>query len=258
MALQLKNIFFSYNDRIILKNVSLTVSKGEFIGIIGPNGSGKSTLLKNIYRALKPQKGTILLDGEELYQLHPKKAARKMGVVGQENVVPFDFKVEEIVAMGRSPYKRLFSPDTPDDKKIVFLSLKQIGMEEMAKRSYSQLSGGEKQRVIIARVLAQQPEILILDEPTNHLDVRHQLKIFDLIKNLDVTVIAAIHDLNIAALYCDKIYVLKNGEIYQSGPPEKVLTPQLIYEVYDIKTDVAIHPKTKKATITYLPAGLNL
>ena len=258
MALQVKDLFFSYCDRIILKNVSLTIYKGEFIGIIGPNGSGKSTLLKNIYRALKPQKGTILLDGEDLYHIHAKKAARKMGVVGQENVVPFDFKVEEIVAMGRSPYKRLFSPDTPEDKKIVNQSLKQIGMEKMARRSYSQLSGGEKQRVIIARVLAQQPEILILDEPTNHLDVRHQLKIFDLIKKLDVTVIAAIHDLNIAALYCDKIYVLKNGEIYQSGPPEKVLTPQLIYEVYGIKADVAIHPKTKKATITYLPAGLNL
>ncbi len=152
-----------------------------------------------------------------------------------------------------------FSVRTPRRiKRLLINRLKQIGMEEMARRSYSQLSGGEKQRVIIARVLAQRPEILILDEPTNHLDVHHQLKIFDLIKKLDVTVIAAIHDLNIAALYCDRVYVLNNGEIYESGPPEKVFTPQLIYEVYGVKADVAIHPVTKKASITYLPGGLDL
>jgi iron complex transport system ATP-binding protein len=131
-------------------------------------------------------------------------------------------------------------------------------MEAMANKNYSNLSGGEKQRVLIARVLAQQPEILILDEPTNHLDIHHQLQIFDLIKSLKLTVLAAIHDLNIAALYCDKIFVIKNGKIYKSGSPEEVLTSQLIYEVYGIQADITVHPITRKISVTYLPAGLHV
>ncbi len=258
MGLEVKDISYSYNEQIIFENISFRVTHGEFIGIIGPNGSGKSTLLKNLYRTLKPKSGTIFLDGKDLYKLTSKKVAKKIGVVGQENTVPFDFKVEEIVAMGRSPYKKLFSSDTIEDREIIKNSLRQIGMEAIANKNYSNLSGGEKQRVLIARVLAQQPEILILDEPTNHLDIHHQLQIFDLIKSLKLTVLAAIHDLNIAALYCDKIFVIKNGKIYKSGSPEEVLTSQLIYEVYGIQADITVHPITRKISVTYLPAGLHV
>lgn len=258
MRLQVENLDFSYDENKIIENVCLHVKKGEFVGIIGPNGSGKSTILKNLYRALKPDSGAVLLDGEDLYRMNVKKSARILGVVGQENSIPFDFKVEEIVAMGRSPHKKLFDGDTKADQEIVANALKQVGMADMAKKNFQQLSGGEKQRVLIARVLAQQTDFLLLDEPTNHLDIFYQLQTFDLVKGLGVTVLSAIHDLNIAALYCDRIYVLKEGQLYNSGTPEEILTTEMIFEVYGIKADVIIHPVTQKISITYLPESLNL
>lgn len=258
MRLQVDKLNYSYDEKKILKDISLHVTKGEFVGIIGPNGGGKSTILKNLYCALQPESGAVLLDGENLYRMKAKKAAKVLGVVGQENEVPFDFKVEEIVAMGRSPHKRLFDGDTKEDYEIVMNALKLTGMADMAKRSFSRLSGGEKQRVIIARVLAQQTDFLLLDEPTNHLDINYQLQMFDLVKGLGVTVLSAIHDLNIAALYCDRIYVLKEGCLMKAGTPEEILTPEIIFEVYGIKVDVVIHPITKKVSITYLPKSLQL
>lgn len=256
MSLAVDHLSFAYDDKNIIEDICLNVKDGDFVGIIGPNGSGKSTVLKNLYRALKPDKGKATLDGEDLYKMSYKKSAVKLGVVGQENFVPFDFKVEEIVAMGRSPHKKFFDGDTIDDTKIVRKSLELIGMEDMAKRNYSHLSGGEKQRVLLARALAQQTDFLILDEPTNHLDIYYQFQIFDLVKKLNVTVLSAIHDLNIAAMYCNKLYVLKDGRIYKTGTPEEILTPQLIYEVYGINADVRVHPKTEKLSITFLPKSL--
>ncbi len=256
MRLQVENLSFSYHDNNIIKDIRLNVEKGEFVGLLGPNGSGKSTVLKNLYRALEPNLGEVRLDDEDLLKMNVKKAAQKVGVVGQENYIPFDFKVEEIVAMGRNPYKRLFEGDTKVDKEIVAEALKQTGIEDMAKRNYLELSGGEKQRVLIARVLAQQTDFLLLDEPTNHLDIHYQLQMFDLVKGLGVTVLAAIHDLNIAALYCDRMYVLKEGRLFKAGTPEEILTPEVISEVYGIKVDVMIHPKTNRVSITYLPKSL--
>ncbi|WP_066638511.1 ABC transporter ATP-binding protein [Desulfolucanica intricata] len=257
MKLQVKNLSFAYDYKPIIKDICLNVKKGEFVGLIGPNGSGKSTVLKNLYRALKPDAGEVKLDGGNLFKLTHKKAATKIGVVGQENLVPFDFKVEEIVAMGRSPHKKFFDRDTPRDKEIVRHSLAYLGMEDMTQRSYLHLSGGEKQRVLIARVIAQETDFLILDEPTNHLDIRYQLQILDLVKHLHATVLTAIHDLNIAALYCDRLYVLKDGRLYKTGTPEEVLTPEIISAVYGIEADVTIHPLTKKVTITFLPQSLS-
>ncbi|MGI6065392.1 MAG: ABC transporter ATP-binding protein [Bacillota bacterium] len=257
MKLQVENLSFAYDQKPIIEDICFTVEKGEFVGLIGPNGSGKSTILKNLYRALKPDAGEVKLDGENLFKLNHKQAARKIGVVAQEDVLPFDFKVEEIVAMGRSPYKKLFDGDSQKDKEVVRNALAYLGMEDMAKRKFLCLSGGEKQRVLIARVIAQETDFLILDEPTNHLDIGYQLQIFDLVKHLNVTVLTAIHDLNIAALYCDRIYVLKNGRVFTSGTPEEVLTPEIISEVYGIEADVRRHPITKKTTITFLPHSLN-
>lgn len=256
MKLNVENLSFSYEAEKILEDISLHISKGEFIGLIGANGSGKSTMLKHVYRALKPDSGTVFLDGVDVNKMGTKEVARVMGVIGQENDVPFDFSIEEIVAMGRSPYKKLFEGDTAEDREIITSSLKKIGLEQMAERSYGNLSGGEKQRVLLARVLAQQTDLLILDEPTNHLDVHHQLRIFDLIKRLDVTVLAAIHDLNLAALYCDIIYVIKNGQIYKTGTPKEVLTKDVLWDVFQVQADVVIHPRTKKVSITYIPEDL--
>lgn len=258
MRLNVEGLTYSYgvhNDAI--KDVSLHVKRGEFVGLIGPNGSGKSTVLKNVYRGLTPDKGSIMLDGEDLQKMSYRKSALKMAVVGQENDVPFDFLVEEIVAMGRSPHKKMFDVDNANDKKIVHHALEHLGMESMAKRNYLHLSGGEKQRVIIARAVAQESDFFILDEPTNHLDISYQMQIFDFIKRLKVTVLSAIHDLNMAALYCDRIYVLKDGQIVLQGTPEEVLTAENIYDVYGVRSSVVKHPITGKMSITFLPAEIS-
>lgn len=256
MRLEVKGLTFSYGEKDTIKDVSIQVRKGEFVGLIGPNGSGKSTVLKNVYRGLIPDQGSILLDGENLLKMSYRKSAQKMAVVGQENEVPFDFSVEEIVAMGRSPHKKIFDIDNAHDKEIVHHALEHVGMERMAKKNYLNLSGGEKQRVIIARAIAQESDFMILDEPTNHLDISYQMQVFDFIKRLNVTVLSAIHDLNLAALYCDRIYVLKKGKIVLCGTPEEVLTPEHIYDIYGTNSSVIKHPITGKMAITYLPAGI--
>lgn len=257
MRLKVEGLTFSYGEKEAVDKVTIHVNEGEFVGLIGPNGSGKSTVLKNIYRGLTPDSGTITLDGENLLTMPYKKSALKLAVVGQENDVPFDFLVEEIVAMGRSPHKKIFDIDNAYDREIVHYALEHLGMESMAKRNYLHLSGGEKQRVIIARAIAQESNFFILDEPTNHLDISYQMQIFDFIKRLRVTVLSAIHDLNMAALYCDQIYVLKNGRIVLQGTPEEVLTPENIYDVYGVRSSVTKHPITGKIAITFLPAGIN-
>jgi iron complex transport system ATP-binding protein len=254
--LQIEEMSFSYTDKKTIDDIDLSVQKGEFVGLIGPNGSGKSTVLKNLYRALMPDSGDVLLDGANLFRMSHREAAKKLGVVGQENEVPFDFLVEEIVAMGRSPHKKLFEPDTKQDAYIIHHALEHLGMADMAKRNYQNLSGGEKQRVLIARVIAQETDFLILDEPTNHLDISYQLQIFDFVKRLKVTVLSAIHDLNMAALYCDRLYVLKEGKIVMQGPPEEVLSPEAIQEIYGVRCNTAIHPVTGKVAITFIPAAL--
>lgn len=256
MKMEINGVTYSYGGKDAVSDVSLQINDGEFIGLIGPNGSGKSTLLKNVYRALKPDSGEILLDDQELLKMNYKESARKLAVVGQENDVPFDFTVREIVAMGRSPCKKLFEVDNQHDKSMVHHALEHLGMEDMAYRNFLNLSGGEKQRVLIARAVVQESQFFILDEPTNHLDISYQMQIFDLIKSLEVTVLSAIHDLNMAALYCDRIYVMKDGKIVLSGTPEDVLTPKNIYDVYGVHSYVITHPITGKISISYLPGGI--
>ncbi len=251
--LKVENLTFSYNKKSILDNVSFNVEVGEFVGIIGPNGSGKSTILKNIYRGLVPNSGKIILDNEDLSKMPYKKSAKKMAVVGQENELHFDFLVEEIVAMGRSPHKKLFEVDNQKDKEIVNNALKSLNIEDLAKRRYLNLSGGEKQRVIIARALAQESKFMVLDEASNHLDISYQMQIFELIRNLDVTVLAAIHDLNLAALFCDKLIVVKSGKIVLEGAPVEVLTSKNIFDIYGVHTVVENNKITGKLNISYLP-----
>lgn len=228
------------------------VNPSEFVGLIGPNGSGKSTLLKSVYRILKPDAGLITLDHQEVYRLSAKKTARKMAVVSQESPVVFDFTVKEMVLMGRFPQKHFLESDTAEDMEMMERALSQVGMLEFRDRSFMSLSGGEKQRVMIARALAQQTKILVLDEPTNHLDVHHQIQLMDLVKTLNVTVLAALHDLNLAAYYCDRLYVIDSGKIVASGKPEDILTEDLLRDVFHVSTDIFIHPLTEKVHITYL------
>lgn len=251
MKLTVDDIKVNYGGDNILKEVSLCVQNREFVGLIGPNGSGKSTLLKCIYRVLKPDFGTVRIDNQEVNKMSYKQSARKMAVVAQHNQYPFDFSVQEIVLMGRSPYKKALESDQKKDYEIVEEALEAVGMKSMIHRKFSTLSGGEQQRVIVARALAQQAECLILDEPTNHLDITYQLQLMKIVKNLDITTIAAIHDLNIAAMFCDKIYALKDGTIIAKGTPRDVLTPKLIGELYGVECEV-VEDKKKRMHLLFL------
>ena len=245
MKVEAEQVEVSYGARKILKEVSINAGEREFVGIIGPNGSGKSTLLKCMYRILKPEKGCIYLDGREMQSMSVRESARKMAVVAQHNYYNFEFSVSEVVLMGRAPHKKSLERDNARDYEIVEEALKTVGMWEFRQRSFSTLSGGEQQRVILARALAQQTPCLILDEPTNHLDITHQLQLMKLVKQLDATIISAIHDLNIAAAFCDKLYALKDGEIVGYGKPEEVLTREFIQEVYEVEAEIARDRKGK-------------
>ncbi|BDF71314.1 ABC transporter [Oscillospiraceae bacterium] len=222
----------------ILKGVDMRAGDRELVGIIGPNGSGKSTLLKCIYRVLKPAGGAVWLDGRELDTYSHRQSALRLAVVAQHNFYNFEFSVKDVVLMGRAPHKRALDRDNAEDFAIVDRALATVGLAAFAERSFSTLSGGEQQRVILARALAQQTPCLILDEPTNHLDIKYQLELMDIVKGLDCTVISAIHDLNIAAMYCDRLYAVKGGEIVASGTPEAVLTPETIRMVYEVEAEV--------------------
>lgn len=238
MKISAEHIKLNYGNTEILKDVSMTAGAKEFIGIIGPNGSGKSTLLKCIYRVLSPDNGCVWIGKEKLNDMSYRASARKMAVVAQHNYYNFDFSVREVVLMGRAPHKKTLERDNAKDYEITEEALKTVGMSRFADRSFSTLSGGEQQRVILARALAQHTPCLILDEPTNHLDITHQLQLMKLVKGLNVTVISAIHDLNIAASFCDRIYVLKDGRIVGNGTPEELLTPDFIREVYQVDTEL--------------------
>lgn len=245
MKIRTEGIRLSYGDEEILKGLGVEIRDKEFVGIIGPNGSGKSTLLKCIYRVLCPDCGSVWLGEDELNRIPVRESAKRLAVVAQHNYYNFEFSVREVVLMGRAPHKRALERDTAEDFRIVDECLATVGMTRFADRSFSTLSGGEQQRVILARALAQQTPCLILDEPTNHLDITHQLQLMQIVRTLGVTVISAIHDLNIAAAFCDRIYVLKDGEIVGNGSPEEVLTPELIRRIYQVETEVVRDSKGK-------------
>ncbi|MNO27419.1 putative siderophore transport system ATP-binding protein YusV [compost metagenome] len=253
MNLQVDHIDVTLSGIDIVKDVSLQVDSGKFVGIIGPNGCGKSTLLKSIYKVIKPKQGTIFLDGKDILKSKPKPIFKKIGVVGQFNDMSFDFTVHEMVMMGRTPHKHLFESDTKNDYEIVNAALKTVDLTSYADRSYLTLSGGEKQRVILARAIAQQPQFLILDEPTNHLDIKYQLQILSIVKSLRVGTLAALHDLSLAATYCDLLYVVKSGQVVASGNPTEVLTKELIKEVYEIDCELYTNPVTGVMAIAYIP-----
>lgn len=249
MKLSVENINVELGNKKIVHNACITVNKGEFVGLIGPNGSGKSTLLKTIYRICKPKSGAIYFDGKNLLTMPIKDMARELGVVSQFNHIAFDIKVEDMVLMGRSPHKKMLEQDNEQDYKIAREMLEKVDMLNYAKRSFSTLSGGEKQRVLLARTLAQQVELLILDEPTNHLDIKYQIQILNLVKSLKTTAVVALHDLNLAAAYCDKLYVMHNGNVVANGEPKDILTSQLIKEVYEV--DCKIHVEQEPMYITF-------
>ena len=238
MEITIDDLNVVLGEKAILNNTTIAFAHGLLTGIIGPNGSGKSTLLKCIYRVFKPQSGAIFLDGAPLESYGVRQTAQKQAVLAQHNYNNFDFDVIDVVLMGRSPYKSAMESDNEEDYAIAMESLRTVGMEEYAEQSFSVLSGGEQQRVMLARALTQQTECLILDEPTNHLDIKYQLQLLSIVKNKGKTVIAALHDLNVAALYCDQLVAMKGGRIIKAGSPKEILTSDFIYQMYEVHADV--------------------
>ena len=230
----------------VVAGVTFQVHQGEFVGLIGPNGSGKSTLLRVISRVLSPQKGVVLIDEREISGFGREELARRLAVVAQESQLHFDFTVSEIVWLGRIPHLKRFQREGAADESIVDQALTLTDLQPFANRLVTALSGGERQRVAIARALAQTPEILLLDEPTAHLDLNYQLSLLDLIWKLNrtegLTVMVALHDLNLAAQYCDKLILLQEGRIYNVGRPKDVITEHTINEVYGVEAIVSPHP----------------
>lgn len=254
MEVRTEGVAVALGGAQILRGIDLDVHSGELVGILGPNGSGKSTLLKCIYRVLRPTGGAVYLDGKDLDGYSHKQSARRVAVVAQHNHCEFAFTVEDMVLMGRAPYKRALDRDRPEDMELVDAALEQVGMSRFRDRDFSTLSGGEQQRVVLARALVQQTPCLILDEPTNHLDIKYQLQLMDLVRGLDKTVIAAIHDLNIAAMYCDRIYMVKDGRVVASGRPEEVLTEETIGRIYEVEAEVC-RDSRGALRVLYHPGG---
>lgn len=250
MSIKVEDLTYSYGNKNVLDSVEIQLRRKSFTGIIGPNGCGKSTLLKCIYRVLKPQIGTIWLEDKPLNSYSVKESSKYISVMAQHNSYQFDFKVKDIVMMGRAPHKRLLERDTLKDYQIVEKVLESVNMLEFLEREFATLSGGEQQRVLLARALAQDARTLILDEPTNHLDITYQLQLMRILKKQDITIFAAMHDLNIAAMYCDYLYIMKAGRVIAQGETNKILTPERIFEVYQVESQI-VQDKNGKLHILF-------
>lgn len=249
----------SYDSHKVLEGVTFSVQKGMFVGVIGPNGSGKTTLLKAISQVLRPIRGTVLISGEEVYKMKPKVLARQMAVVPQEQELNFAFRVEDVVLMGRSPHLERFRSEGPRDVEIARRAMQMTNTLYLAARPVTEISGGERQRVTIARALAQEPELLLLDEPTSHLDIHHQVEILEMVRDLShrhgLAVVAVFHDLNLAAYYCDGLILLSGGRIYSMGKPEEVLTAENIRQVFGANVLVRKDKITGRPSLTLSPGA---
>jgi len=239
MKLEIKGACFSYGSRPVLENVTMSIKEGEVVSIVGPNGSGKSTLLKCINRILKPE-GAILVNGKDLVGVKSKELAKLLGYVPQSINHSFPATVFDTVLLGRKPY--VSWSVSSEDTEIVSNIISLMGLKDMALRQSNELSGGERQKVFMARALAQEPDVLLLDEPTSNLDMRHQLEVLEIIKSMaktkKIAAVIAIHDLNLAAQFSDRLIFLENGNIYNAGTPAEVITVENIRRIYGVEVDI--------------------
>ncbi|MCR4427199.1 MAG: heme ABC transporter ATP-binding protein [Firmicutes bacterium] len=256
MRVEVRDVHFKYPGLSVLHGVSFEVEPGIFFGVIGPNGSGKSTLLRVIGGVLRPCKGTVKYDGRDIAEFTPKDCARMVAAVAQANPVVFSFTVAEIVAMGRAPYIRRFSSETAEDWARVRSAMDRTGVLHLADRYITELSSGERQRVFIARALAQDPKVLLLDEPTAHLDVSYQVEICELAAALahdeGLSVIAVLHDLNLAARYCDRLAMMESGRLFALGTPREIMTPANLLSVYGVRATIGTHPESDRPAVFVL------
>ncbi|MFH0947529.1 MAG: ABC transporter ATP-binding protein [Elusimicrobiota bacterium] len=251
--LEVRNLFCGYDSKFFLQNISFNVEHSEIVGIIGPNGSGKTTLLRAITGVLKPNQGLVLIEGKNIAQMELKELAKKVAVVPQDFNLDF-ITVEEFILLGRIPYFQKFQfLETKKDLEIAERCMILADIYKLKNRFLSEISGGEKQLVLIAKALAQEPKLLLLDEPTSHLDITHQVVIMDLVRKLNkefgLTVCMVLHDLNLASEYCNRLLLLNNGSVHRNGTPEEVLTYQTIENVYKTVVIVKENPVTHKPYI---------
>ena len=253
MKLEVKDITYSIDGKLIVDGVSLGIREGDFVGLVGPNGCGKSTLLKNIYKVYKPDAGAVFIDGKNAADMSSRETAREMSVMQQENNVEFDMTVYDMVMLGRYAHQKMFGTDKVSERETVLAGIREVGMEGFEERSFLSLSGGEKQRTLVARALVQQAKLIILDEPTNHLDIGYQYQIMNILKRQNLTVFSSIHDLNVAACYCDRILLMKKGRIVDAGTPEEVFVPEKIRSLFGIDASITVNKATGRPNIMFIP-----
>ena len=252
--LKLDNIDFKYGDKEVLKNISLNVAKGEFLSIIGPNGSGKSTILKLITKINSFKVGSIKLKGKSILDIDQKELAKSISLVPQSTFVDYEFTVSELIMMGRFPYKKRFERENQEDLEIVNNAMEKTNVKYLKDRLITEISGGETQRVTIARALAQETEIILLDEPTSFLDINHQIEVLNLLRDLNKnegkTILLVIHDINLAARYSDRIMILKDGQVMDIGSPEEVISKENILKAYNLKSEIEYNKFTESIFLT--------
>lgn len=240
--IRVNNLTYSYDEKEILKDISLHVEPGDFYALMGANGSGKSTLLKSISKALEVKDETVFVNEKDINTYSSRLLARNISVVSQRQHLNFDFSAHEMVLMGRNPYQKRLQNDTEEDRRIVETSMRKTDTWHLRNSSINKISGGEYQRVILARAMAQKTPILLLDEPLSNLDVSHQFEIISLLREINktekVTIILIVHDLNLALEFCDKLILLKNGRIYYDGIIENGLIPPFIKEVFNVDSSI--------------------
>ncbi|HCH40463.1 MAG TPA: sugar ABC transporter substrate-binding protein [Enterobacter sp.] len=252
MSITAENITWKVGKKVIVDNVSLAVSQGQTVGLLGPNGSGKSSLLRILAGLRRPHSGTVALDGKSINGIPKKQLARRVAFVEQHGMTDANMRVRDVVKLGRIPHHSPFSGWTAQDDETVNQALKTVDMLHHSDQGWLSLSGGERQRVHIARALAQMPTEILLDEPTNHLDIHHQMQLMQLISQLPVTSIVAIHDLNHASMFCDALIVMQKGRVVASGTPQAILTEELLWEIFRVKTRIELSPDHGKKHIHFL------
>ena len=261
IKLEAENLTLAYGNNVVMKDLSFQVIPGEMVGLIGPNGSGKSTIIKALSNVIRPYSGRVFIDGRDIVRIPRTELARLMGVVPQMSLLPGAFTAFEIVLMGRNPHLGLLQYEGGKDMTITWDAMVKTRTQSLAERRISELSGGEIQRVVIARILAQEPKSILLDEPTSNLDISHQVEILDLIKRLcresNLAVLVSLHDLNLASQYCDRLILINNTRVYAQGTPVEVINSENIREVYGPEGCVYTHP-VNGLPIVLLKAGNSL
>lgn len=255
MELKALALQIGYGDHVVVEDMDVDIQRDKITTIIGPNGSGKSTILKAITRLIRYQKGSVVLNGRDLLEMKPKDLAKTLGVLPQVHTAPSDFRVKELVGYGRMPHQKMFAGKSTEDEKMIQWAMEVTGTWQFRDKSIYEISGGESQRVWIATVLAQKPEILFLDEPTTYLDISHQLETMKLVKKLNretgIGVVMVLHDLSQALEISDHIIVIKDGKKYSEGIPEEVITAKMMQDVYNVDCEIVKLPGRTKPLIAF-------